>query len=262
MTHRTGARSGAGIGAALSLFVIWTAATWFFEGRIETLLRPEAAVDRILYAIIANLLVGIAGAVYVIRWLHRSGSLALANAGFGLPFRPLIGIVAGALLGFALYAAQGASSLDPIVMLNMFAQVLVVSIAEVLVCWSAVGSAIEASLLDRGRLLASATAAIAASVLFGLYHFAHSPPFNSVGMVLLLSMVGLMTSLFFFISRDVYGTIVFHNFSAMYGVAQALKGAGKLDTMGTPHGSLLATAAIAIAVLIATDRLWLRTPRG
>lgn len=33
-------------------------------------------------------------------------------------------------------------------------------------------------------------AAIVASVLFGVYHFAHSPPFNTVDLVVLLTAIG------------------------------------------------------------------------
>ena len=52
-------------------------------------------------------------------------------------------------------------------------------------------------------------------------------------MVATLMVVGLVTGLYFFISRDVYGTMVFHNFLGTFGVAQALKAADKLDTMTT-----------------------------
>ena len=44
--------------APLGLYAAWAAATWVLEGRIRTLLRPEAAFDRALYALVANLLIG------------------------------------------------------------------------------------------------------------------------------------------------------------------------------------------------------------
>jgi len=53
--------------------------------------------------------------------------------------------------------------------------------------------------------LAVIAAAIAASVAFGLYHFAHSPPFDTWRMVGLLTVVGFATGAFFFVSRDVRG---------------------------------------------------------
>jgi hypothetical protein len=60
------------VGAALALFIVWAATTWFLEGRIETFLRPEVAIDRLLYAVVANLGIGIVGAMTIHRLiLHR-----------------------------------------------------------------------------------------------------------------------------------------------------------------------------------------------
>jgi hypothetical protein len=136
--------------------------------------------------------------------------------------------------------------------------VLAVSAAEVIVCWAVVGTVFEAAFRNLGRIVAVAFAAVIASVLFGAHHFAHSPPFNTVGMVAFLSVVGLVTSLFFFVSRDVYGTIVFHNFMGVLGVANALAAKGKLQAMAELQPWLLATAATTVFVLVAADRLALR----
>ena len=248
----------ASIVIALLLFAIWTAATWYLEGRIDTLLRPDAVVDRIVYAIVGNLLFGIVGAILVVRWLSDAG-LTREDAGFGSTKRSLLSVIIGAIVGLGLYVGQGAPTLDPMIVLNAYAQVFVVSAAEVLVCWAVVGATIAASVQNRGRVTAGVVGAAVASILFGLYHYAHSAPFNTFGMVALLSVVGLMTSLFFFVSRDVYGTIVFHNFLGTFGVAQALKASGKLDTLTTLQVPLIVTALVTVAVLVAADRFLLRT---
>jgi hypothetical protein len=78
--------------------------------------------------------------------------------------------------------------------------VLVVSVAEVLVCWAVIGSVSESLLQGTGRWVSMILAVIIASVLFEVYHFTHSSPFNTFGFVVLLSTVGLATSLFFFVS--------------------------------------------------------------
>jgi hypothetical protein len=162
------------------------------------------------------------------------------------------------LATFAFYALRGAPSLDPMVILNAYAQVLVVTVAEVLVCWAVVGSVVESLLRDsRGRWVSVIVAAIIASVLFGVYHFAHSPPFNTVGLVVLLAVIGLVTSVFFFVSKDVYGTIAFHNFLGILGVIQALDASGNLASFERPVIPLLVMAVAAIAVLITVHTLWL-----
>jgi hypothetical protein len=265
MTRRgaTESRSwGLGLAAALGLFAVWTVATWLLEGRIETLLRPEAALDRAIYAIIANLLIGIVGAMAVLRVLIGWRSLKMPAAGFGRSGPSAARTMIGLALGLALYVLQGAPSLDPIVVANAFAQVLVVSAAEVVVCWAVVGAVMEAGLRSRGRLVAIVGAALVASTLFGLYHFAHSAPFNTPGMVVLLSVVGLVTSAFFFIVRDVYATIAFHNFLGTFGVVQALAASGQLGAFAALQPPLLIMAAATIGVLWLSDRTLLRGRLG
>jgi CAAX prenyl protease-like protein len=100
-------------------------------------------------------------------------------------------------------------------------------------------------------------AAIVSSVLFGVYHFAHSPPFNTVGFVVLLTVIGLVTSLFYFVSRDVYGTIAFHNFAGILGVVRALESSGTLGSYERPLLALLVTAVVAVGLLVAAHVLWL-----
>jgi hypothetical protein len=74
----------------------------------------------------------------------------------------------GLAFGLTVYVLQGAPSLDPIVVANAFSQVLVVSAAEVVVCWAVVGAAVEAVLRSRGRAVSIIGAALVASTLLGL----------------------------------------------------------------------------------------------
>lgn len=243
---------------ALSLYLLWVLATYLLEGRIVTLQRPEAIGARLIYALVANILIGIIGSALVIRYLSRTGEIPTQQAGFRGLGHTAAAVAVGVALGFAFYALRGAPSLDPIVILNAYAQVLVVTVAEVLVCWAVVGSVVESLLHDdHGRWVSVVVAAIIASVLFGVYHFAHSPPFNTVGLIVLLTVIGLVTSVFFFVSRDVYGTIAFHNFLGIIGVIQALDASGNLASFERPVIPLLVMAAAAIAVLITVHLLWL-----
>jgi hypothetical protein len=249
----------------LGLYAAWTAATWVLEGRIRTMLRPDAALDRALYAVVANLLIGTLSAAWVVRWMVSARYAGRRDAGFGSPpARSALAVAAGLALGFGLYVAQGAPTLGPVALANASAQVLVVSIAEVMVCWAVVGSALEAALRARGwrRLPAGVAAAVVASVLFGAHHYAHSPPFDSHAMVALLTAVGLATSVFFFASRDVYGTVAFHNWLAVFGVAQAMRASGTLDALAAPRVPLLAMGALGLAVLGAVDTAWIGRGSG
>ena len=110
----------------------------------------------------------------MIRVVSRAGTVSTQQAGFRGFATPVIAVAVGVALGFAFYL-QGAPSWNLVVFINAYAQVLVGSIAEILVCWAVVGSVSQALLQDRGRWISLILAAIIASILFGFYHFAHSP---------------------------------------------------------------------------------------
>jgi hypothetical protein len=169
-------------------------------------------------------------------------------------------VVVGVVLGFGLYAVQGAPSWNPIVLINAYSQVLVGSIAEILVCWAVISSVSQAVLqANRGRWVSLILAAVIASVFFGAYHFAHSPPFNMVPTVVFLTVVGLVTSVFFFVSRDVYGTIAFHNFLGILGVLRTLDSSGNLSAFEHPIIPLWIMAVVAVALLIGAQILLLNS---
>jgi len=111
----------------------------------------------------------------VIRFLSRAGTVSTEQAGFRGLGHAALAVVIGVVIGFVFYALQGAPSWSPVVLINAYAQVLVGSIAEVLVCWAVIGSVSQALLQDRGRWVSLILAAVISSVFFGLYHFAHSP---------------------------------------------------------------------------------------
>ena len=243
------------LGLALALYL-----SWVFEGRVHTFQRPEDVDARLTYALVANVLIGIGGSALVIRFLSSSGELLTRQAGFRGLGHAVVAVVVGAALGLAIYALQGAPKFNPAVIINAYAQALVVSTAEVLVCWAVVGSVAESLLRDgRGKWVSVILAALIASVLFGIYHFAQSPPFNTIPLVVILSVIGLVTSVFFFISTDVYGTIAFHNFLGIYGVIGALKASDNLAVFERPILPLLVMAVVAIALLIALHVLWLNS---
>src|SRR5215211_5656685 len=160
---------------AIELYLLWVLVTYLLEGRIHTLLRPEAMGARLSYALVANVLIGIGGSALVIRFVSRAGTVSTLQAGFRGVAHAVIAVAVGVAIGFAFYALQGAPSWNLVVFINAYAQVLVGSIAEILVCWAVVGSVSQALLRDRGRWVSLIPAAIIASVLFGIYHFAHSP---------------------------------------------------------------------------------------
>lgn len=220
------------------------------------MLRPEALTDRLVYALLGNLLLGIVVGAACIAWFVRSGAMDATSAGFGSTRRTVVATISGLVLGLSAYFLQGAPSHDPVVILNAFSQVFVVSAAEVVVCWCVAGAALERALAassGASRAMATIVAAAVAAVLFGLYHFAHSPPFNTWSMVGLLTAVGLVTGAFFFVSRSAIGTAVFHNFLGTFGVVQALAKADALKPLEQLQPPLVGTAVFTLLVLFAAQ---------
>lgn len=244
------------VATAIAFFIAWTLGTWLLEGRIDTLLRPDALGARMAYALGVNIVFGIGIGGWLLKRLVTSGELQLRRSGLRAGARTAVAVVVGLGLGVTLYALQGAPTWDPMVLANAFAQVLVVSIAEVVVCWLLVANVVRESLEEVNRWVAPVVGAVVASGLFGLYHFAHSAPFDTWSMVGLLSVVGLLTSAFYFVSRDVWGTVAFHNMLAVYGVVGALVEQGATEAFETPVVPLFVTATVAVATL-AGVQIWI-----
>jgi hypothetical protein len=244
------------VGAAFGLFAAWTLATYLLEARVGTFLRPDPT-SRFIYTLVANVIIGTVGAALVIRAVVRRAELQSVTAyGIARPLRILVLLpLAGVLAGLFLIGQELPTS-DPVILVNASAQVLVVSIAEVVVCCVLCGALLR-NALGTG-FVSAGIAIVSAALAFGLYHFAHSPPFNTVAMVLLLSGVGVATGIFFFLGGDLYSTIVLHNAFAMRGVIQALDESGNLDRYASLQLPLLATAIAAVVVLIIADLVLIR----
>lgn len=244
---------------AAGLYLCWTLATWALEGRLLTLQRPTATVDRLVYTGVANVLIGTLVALWIVRAFVASGAVSRARLGLRSARHTLLASGGGAAAGLALYLGQGPPTTDPVVLTNAFAQVLPVSVAEIVVCWILVGGSVEAAVRGLAPAgTARAVALVVASVCFGVYHFAHSPPFNAVETVAVLTVVGLGTGLWFFVGRSAYGALAFHNVLALFGVTSALAEAGRLTAYRDPIVPLLATGAVALLLFVGAERLGVR----
>jgi membrane protease YdiL (CAAX protease family) len=230
--------------------------TYLLEGMLLTLQRPEAVVNRLLYTVITNMVIGTIIALYFVRYNHKVNNFDRKTFGFRSPRYSILAVTVGFVAGLILYIVQNPPTLNPIIIANAYAQVLVVTIAEIIVCWVIMGGITENLIKGRlGEIFSIIIAILVSSVLFGIYHFAHSPPFNTVNMVILLTFIGVITGIFYFIVRDIYGTIVFHNFLGIFGVISALKTTGNLTAYTTPIIPLFITASIAIVILVLMDYL-------
>ena len=244
------------VASAIGLFGVWMLATYLLEARLGTFLKPDATT-RFVYTAVSNVLIGTVGASLVIRALVRRARFPhVTTYGIATPLRILVLVPVAALVAGLFLIGQRLPTSDPVILANAFAQVLVVSIAEVVVCWALLAAVLRNAL--GSGYMSAASAVVFPALAFGVYHFAHSPPFNTPAMVLLLSGVGVATGIFFFLGGDLYGTVVLHNAFALRGVIQALGESGNLDRYASPQFPLIATAIAAVVVLIIADVMLIR----
>jgi hypothetical protein len=242
-----------------ALYAAWVLATYLLEGGRRTFLRPEAVADRVTYALVANLLVGTVAATWAVRVLAARGAVAMDQV--GLRSRRLTGfsVMAAAAAGLGLFILQPFPTSNAVVIGNVFAQALPVSVAEVMVCWVVCGGAVRSTSKPWGEVAAKAGAWLASAGLFGLYHFAHSPPYDTWATVGFLTSVGLVTGAFFYlIAGEVYGTVLLHNCLATVGVMKSLDAAGKLGQFQSPNLPLYVMAGLAVFTVVLLDVVWVR----
>jgi hypothetical protein len=239
------------------VYAVWVFATYMLEGRVSLFHRYDP-MGRILFVVIANLIIGIVFSFVILRVSIHSEVIMLKRLGLRPLLQTIIFVIAFGAVGFGIFFVQRPESLDPVVVLNVFSQVLPVSIAEVVVCWAVIGTGFEALTRKGGRTVSLVVAILVADILFGLYHFGHSAPFNQVKMVFFLMIPGLGTSLVYFLARDLYAAIVFHNFLGMYGIMQSIN----LDAVSKPVYPLYITAFISVLILVALDIFLLRRARA
>lgn len=237
----------------IAIYLIWVLATYLLEGRINLLQKPDP-LGRLTYAVVTNIAIGTVIAIWLLKPSISSGFLTIRQLGFQSMKRILIVVSIAGIIGFVLFVIQRPVTLDPVVVLNIFAQTLPASIAEVVVCWAAIGTTFESVARNKGRIISIILGAAIATILFGVYHFAHSPPFNEPGTVLFLMYPGILTSVVYFIGRDIYAAIIFHNFQALVGVMMNVN----ITSFIQPVYPILILAAVSMLVLVTLDLLLVR----
>jgi hypothetical protein len=257
---------------SISVYLIWVFATYMLEGRVNLLQRVDP-IGRMEYAVIANILIGTVFGFIMLKPSLKSRFVTQKQLGFQSPRRIIILVAAAASVGFILFFTGNPASFNPVVITNAFSQTLPTSIAEVVICWIVVGTAFEALVkrtkksndndvakvsripsIRTASVLAILVGAAVSIVLFGIYHFMHSSPFNQPTMVLFLMIPAILTSMFYFVGREIYSTITIHNFLALIGVM------GSIDIipLSQPIYPVIIIAWVSVLVLIASDLFLIR----
>ena len=233
----------------LSIYIIWVAATYLLEGRIH-LFQKVDPIGRMTFVVIANIAIGTVLSAIAIRYLLKAQLVKPEQLGLNKSRLRTAAVIASAAIGgLALFVLQNPRTLEPIVVFNVFMQALPVSIAEVMVCWALIGSGFEsiAKNNNKGKIMSVIVGAIAALVLFGVYHYAHSPPFNQTSIVLFLMLPSIATAVTYFLGRDIYAAVIVQNFMGIFGVIAELP---NLEVFRQPMVPIYALSAVSVAALV------------
>jgi hypothetical protein len=245
------------IAIALSIYIIWVAATYLLEGRIH-LFQKVDPIGRMTYVVIANIAIGTVLSAIAIRYLLKAQLVKPEQLGLNKSrIRTAAVIASAAAGGLALFMLQNPRTLEPIVVFNVFMQALPVSIAEVMICWALIGSSFEsiAKNNNKRKIISVIVGAIAASVLFGVYHYAHSPPFNQTSIVLFLMLPSIATAVTYFLGRDIYAAVIVQNFMGIFGVIANLPA---LEPFRQPMVLIYVLSAVSVAVLVISASVTLK----
>ncbi len=113
---------------SLYVYIVWSLVTYLLEGRIHLLQRIDV-LGRFEYVVIANMVIGTVLAIWLLRYYHiSSGFISPKQLGFqsvNRRFWAVVGIAS--VIGFVLFILQGPVSLNPIVISNVFASLLLAS---------------------------------------------------------------------------------------------------------------------------------------
>ncbi len=250
------------IAIALLIYIIWVAATYILEGRIH-LFEKVDPIDRMAYVVIANIAIGTVLSAIAIRYLLKAQLIKPEQLGLSKSRLRTAAIIGSAVVGgLTLFVLQNPRTLEPLIVFNVFMQALPVSIAEVMVCWALIGSSFESVARNNNnnnnkrRIVSSViVGAVAASVLFGVYHYAHSPPFNQTTIVLFLMLPSIATAVTFFLGRDIYAAVIVQNFMGIVGV---LAGLPNLEVYRQPMVPIYALSAVSVAALVISVSVMLK----
>lgn len=237
------------IAIALSIYIIWVAATYLLEGRIH-LFQKVDPIGRMTFVVISNIAIGTVLSAIAIRYLLKAQLVKPEQLGLNKSRLRTAAVIASAAAGgLALFMLQNPKTLEPIVVFNVFMQALPVSIAEVMVCWALIGSSFESIAKNNNnrKIMSVIVGAIAASVLFGVYHYAHSPPFNQTSIVLFLMLPSIATAVTYFLGRDIYAAVIVQNFMGIFGVIAELP---NLEVFRQPMVPIYVLSAVSVAALI------------
>jgi hypothetical protein len=205
----------------LLVYGIWVLETFLLE-RSPGLFAHYQPLPLVMYMVFANIIVGIAVPVILMRSAFISGAVNMFQIGFRSPRRAILATVFTALIGYFSLITFTPYGVQRFALFNTLALMIPVAVASVMVCWVLIGTHVQAYVRSGGTVSSIIAGVLVTGIAFGLSSLTRSPPLNQPDDLLIMTVLGLASALFFFSIRDVYASSLFVAFGIMSAVFQRI----------------------------------------
>jgi len=205
----------------LLVYGIWVLETFLLE-RSPGLFAHYQPLPLVMYMVFANIIVGIAVPVILMRSAFISGAVNMFQIGFRSPRRAILATVFTALIGYFSLITFTPYGVHRLALFNTLALMIPVAVASVMVCWVLIGTHVQAYVRSCGTVSSIIAGVLVTGIAFGISSLARSPPLNQPDDLLIMTVLGLASALFFFSIRDVYASSLFVAFGIMAAVFQRI----------------------------------------
>ena len=228
------------------IYIAWMLDTYLLAGRVNLLSHTDPA-GLLLYTLISCVLIGTLVPILWIRMSFIAGVVNMFQIGFRSLKRTLAACSGTILAGYILITIASPFGSDRVAFFSAFLLLLPTAIASVMVCWTLVGTHIQAYVRASGALVSIHVGVAATTLAFGLVSLAIATGSPVRDMLFWFVGIGIVSALFFFAVRDVYATAIVVAGLAVFALA------GRIDPaiLSESNPAVYLSAAIAGASLVA-----------
>lgn len=234
------------------VYLAWLIECFLLEQSRDVFSSPTT-FPLLFYTFVGCVLTGTVLPVLLIRRSFASGDVNMHQIGFRSAGRTILtcGIAALACYLVVRLAGLPYSAGDDFFIL--FLLYLPTGIASVMICWVLLGTHVQALVRQGGILISITTGVTVTAILLGLTLLVHTTAPAQHAPVAGAIILGLVSALFFFATRDVYAAVIV----VTTGLVAVLGGTGAALPAGAEPGIFL-SAATAVAALLAVHLFFSR----
>jgi hypothetical protein len=227
------------------IYIAWALDIWLLNGRVNLYSRTDPG-GLLLYTVVACVLVGVIVPILWIRVSFISGVVNMFQIGFRSPKRTVAACSGTILIVYVLFVIVSPFGPDRAAFFNAFLLLLPTAIASVMICWTLVGTHVQAYVRTSGALVSIHVGVAVTTLAFCLTALAYGSTVQLRDALFWFACIGILSALFFFAVRDIYATVILVAGLTVFALGE------RIDP-SVLHGSepvVLLSAAIAGAALV------------